>query len=391
MMHLVEFLRGRTPLGWLQLTHNCGRFVLASMGVGVAVILVFMQLGFMNMLFDATINLHRQLNADVVILSAETKDMASAGLVSRRRLLQALGVEGVDWVEPLYITTTQWKRPSDGSEGQLLLIGTEPSAGIFTESEVESHIEKLRVPLTFLFDRGARGDFSAYIRRIENGSGTTTEINSINAIPAATFLFGSSFAVEATAITSTDTFMLLQPGRDPGLMNIGLIGVQAGFSPEEVASRIAPILGADAKVMSMDAFKALTRGFLERESPISYVFSFGALVGLFVGGIVVMQILSSDVQDHLSEYAMFKAIGFSNRYLLAIVYEQSAILTVFGYLPGLLISLGLYKLIGSVVAMQMTMTSERMMFVLIMTIFMCAASGTVALRRVYSADPADVF
>ena len=391
MMRLVECLRGRTPLGWLQLTHNRGRFVLAIMGVGVAVILVFMQLGFMNMLFDATINLHRQLTADVVILSAETKDLANAGLLSRRRLLQAFGVDGVAWVEPLYITTTQWKRPSDGTDGQLLLIGTEPSAGVFTDREVDSQIEKLRLPLTFLFDRGSRGDFGAYIHQIKSNVGILTEINNLNAKPVATFLFGASFAVEATAIASIDTFMLLQPGRDPGLMNIGLIGVQPGFSPEEVASRIAPILGADAKVMSITAFKALTRGFLERESPISYVFSFGALVGLFVGGIVVMQILSSDVQDHLSEYAMFKAIGFSNRYLLAIVYEQSAILTIFGYVPGLLVSLAIYKLIGSGVAMSMTMTSDRMALVLVMTIVMCAVSGTLALRRIYSADPADVF
>lgn len=55
-------LNGRTPLGFLQLTHNKTRFVVACAGVGFAVVLVFMQLGFMNMLFDATVQIHKRFN-----------------------------------------------------------------------------------------------------------------------------------------------------------------------------------------------------------------------------------------------------------------------------------------------------------------------------------------
>ena len=33
------------------------------------------------------------------------------------------------------------------------------------------------------------------------------------------------------------------------------------------------------------------------------------VVGLFVGAVIVVQILTSDVQDHLGEYATFKAMG----------------------------------------------------------------------------------
>jgi putative ABC transport system permease protein len=114
-------------------------------------------------------------------------------------------------------------------------------------------------------------------------------------------------------------------------------------------------------------------------------------VGLFVGAVIVVQILTSDVQDHLAEYATFKAIGFKNSYLLSIVYEQSAILTIAGFLPSLLLSLLLYQLVGAAVSMDIHMTWQRVGLVFVLTAAMCAIAGTIAMRRVYSADPAEVF
>jgi putative ABC transport system permease protein len=84
-------------------------------------------------------------------------------------------------------------------------------------------------------------------------------------------------------------------------------------------------------------------------------------------------------------------MGFTNGYLLRVVYEQSAILTVFGFLPALALSIGLYKLIGSAVSMDMIMTPDRVAMVFILTVVMCAISGTIAMRRIFAADPAEVF
>ena len=73
-------------------------------------------------------------------------------------------------------------------------------------------------------------------------------------------------------------------------------------------------------------------------------------MGLIVGTVVVVQILSADVQDHLTEYATFKAIGFTNRYLLGVIAEQSMVLTVAGFIPGFLVSLGGYELVRRAIA-----------------------------------------
>jgi putative ABC transport system permease protein len=143
--------------------------------------------------------------------------------------------------------------------------------------------------------------------------------------------------------------------------------------------------------MTMDDFILRSRDFLRKDSPIAYIFSFGVVIGLFVGTVIVIQILSTDVQDHLPEYATFKAMGFSDFRLLTIVYEQSLILTVFGFLPGYLLALGLYQLVKIAVDMPIAMPIDRVIMVFGLTAVMCAIAGTLAMRRLRSADPADVF
>jgi putative ABC transport system permease protein len=191
---------------------------------------------------------------------------------------------------------------------------------------------------------------------------------------------------------SDQTFFAIAPKANPATPNIGLIRVLPGHDPEVVARRIAAVAaGEDVKVMTIDQFITTSRSFLAKESPIAYIFGFGVIMGLVVGIVIVIQILSTDVQDHLPEYATFKAMGFSNARLLGVVYEQAAILTMFGFVPGLLAALGFYELVKVGVSMPIAMPMSRVAMVFAMTAAMCLIAGTIALRRVRKADPAEVF
>jgi putative ABC transport system permease protein len=53
MMKLIRQLQRRTPLGWLQLNHDRGRLFVALAGIAFADVLMFMQLGFQNALYDS--------------------------------------------------------------------------------------------------------------------------------------------------------------------------------------------------------------------------------------------------------------------------------------------------------------------------------------------------
>lgn len=386
----------RTALGWIQLTHNKPRLITAIAGVAFAAILLFMQLGFMNMLFDTTVMLHRKLDADVVLLSTKAKDMNNPGTFPRRRLIQALGVEGVADTEALYIMTRDWIVPSGprkGERGQMLVLGVRPDFHAFRDPEIAAQQALLTAPGTVLFDRGSRGDYSEFKSAASNGERPTAELGGKTATAEGLFRIGSSFNSEGTLVTSEDSFFLFATNRTPMAPNVGLVRVRAGSEPGAVADRINRAIGGfnDTQAMTISQFIAHSRSQLSQNSPISYVFSFGAIIGLIVGTVVVVQILSADVQDHLPEYATFKAIGFTNRYLLGVIAEQSMILTAAGFIPGFLVSLGCYELVRRAIAMPITMPFDRIVFVFGLIAAMCMISGAIAMQRVRRADPAEVF
>jgi putative ABC transport system permease protein len=383
---------GRTPLGWLQLVHHPLRFAMAVAGVAFAVILVFMQLGFMNMLFDTTVMFHKQLKADIVLVNPAARNLLDIRTFPRRRLIQALGVEGVADGEALYVGQVSWVKPGTFDRGTIFAFGVRSDFDVFHTPGVSEMQQGLSVPGTALFDTASRGNFVNFTQLITDGSRPTTVVAGKTVYFEGAFRLGASFGSEGSIIVSDQTYFAISPKATPGTPNLGVIRVAPGYDPDVVARRIAEVVsGEDVKVMTMPQFITTSRNFLAKESPIAYIFSFGVIMGLVVGIVIVIQILSTDVQDHMPEYATFKAMGFSNRSLLSIVYEQSAILTVFGFIPGLIMSLGAYELVRRAVSMPIAMPLDRVILVFAMTAGICFLAGTIALRRVSKADPAEVF
>jgi putative ABC transport system permease protein len=107
--------------------------------------------------------------------------------------------------------------------------------------------------------------------------------------------------------------------------------------------------------------------------------------------VIVYQILSGDVADHLPQYATLKAIGYRNGYLNGIVLQEAGVLALTGYVPGLLVTWLAYRFLTHLTGMPLDLTPGRAGLVFALTTGMCAASGLLAVRRVKSADPADVF
>ena len=143
--------------------------------------------------------------------------------------------------------------------------------------------------------------------------------------------------------------------------------------------------------MTRDDFVTREIGYWNAATPIGFVFTFGAIIGIVVGTVIVYQILFSDVSDHLAEYATLRAIGYSNGYISRVVIQQAMILAVLGFGLGMLAALRLYEVTRHATKLPMELTFERALTVLGATIAMCAFSGVLALRRVRKLDPAEVF
>jgi putative ABC transport system permease protein len=112
---------------------------------------------------------------------------------------------------------------------------------------------------------------------------------------------------------------------------------------------------------------------------------------VLVGMIIVYQVLSTDVADHIKEYATFKAVGYGQRFFLGIVFEEALILAILGFIPGMIISVILYALVSAATGLPLVMTPARGIMVLLGTIAMCVISGAIATRKLARANPADLF
>jgi putative ABC transport system permease protein len=114
-------------------------------------------------------------------------------------------------------------------------------------------------------------------------------------------------------------------------------------------------------------------------------------VGFLVGFAIVYQVLFSDVNNHLPQYATLKAIGYSDNYLRRLVLEEAVILSLLGYFPGAALAGALYMLTAQATSLPMHMAGERGLLIFVLTVAMCSFSGLVAMRKLKQSDPADVF
>ncbi|MFM7613669.1 MAG: FtsX-like permease family protein, partial [Synechococcales cyanobacterium] len=150
-------------------------------------------------------------------------------------------------------------------------------------------------------------------------------------------------------------------------------------------------LPKDICVLSKDEFMEFERSYWANGTAIGFIFTLGAAMGFIVGTVIVYQILYTDVMDHLAEYATLKAMGYTNFYLLSVVFQEAFILSILGYFPALLLCIGLYDLTNKATFLPIFMTTERALVVLLLSISMCVISGAIAVRKVQAADPADIF
>ncbi|MCL1469111.1 ABC transporter permease DevC [Argonema antarcticum] len=391
MIGFINELRRRTPLGWLQLSRHRSRLLVALSGIAFADVLMFMQLGFQNALYDSNTRLNRAILADIVLMSPQARNSQSLSTFSRRRLYQASDIQGVKSADAMYINTVSWKNPQTRKKTIVQVIAFNTEQPALDIPEVNAQLNKIQLPDTFLFDKGARGDYQQVFDKIEAGGEVTTEIDKRTISISGLFQLGASFGADGTIISSDENFLRLFPKRQAGSVNLGLIYTEPGADSSQVATALKAYLPDDVKVLTREEFIKFEEDYWKSGSPIGFIFGLGVTMGFIVGVIIVYQVLSTDVNAHIKEYATFKAMGYHNSYLLGVIFEEAIILAVLGFIPGFVVPLGLYNLARNATNLPIYMTLARAVMVLSLTAIMCVISGAIATGKLQSADPADMF
>ena len=379
------------PLSWLQLRREKLRLLVALAGVAFAVLLIFMQLGFQTAMFKSAVHFHESLDGDLFLVSPTFDFLPQPKSFSRRRLAQALAWPGVVSATPIYLSVTLWKNPDSGKTRTIFLIGVDPTDPGLRIPGVAEQTQRIRRQDVVLFDRDSRPEYGPIAERVGAGEPVTAEMAHRRVFVQGLITFGTSFGVDGTVLTSDMNFLRIEQMRPLGLIDVGVIRLAPGTDPVAVRDALRAGLPNDVLVLTRADFIARELTYWNNSTPIGYVFTFGVIMGFVVGAIIVYQILFADVSDHLAEYATLKAMGYSNRYLFGVVFQEAVILAVLGFLPALALCIYLYRLTSEATRLPMQMTVPTAAFVLGLAVLMCCISGAIALRKIRSADPAEIF
>ena len=386
------------PLAWLQLVHKKVKFLATLAGIAFVVILLFMQLGFQDALFDSAVRVHQVLQGDLFLTSSQYKALTSQQSFPRSRLYQTLAFEGVESVSPLYFQFGKLKNVLNGQKYSIFVMGIDPSKSSFKSSQINQNINLIQLPDAALFDLSSRPEFGPIAKRFQAEQQLDIEIASFNQITKAKrfhikglFSLGPSFGVDGNLITNHSTFLKAFPDRQVENIDLGLITLKDNYQPEEVRDRLVASLPDDIKILTLAEFIELEKDYWDLRTPIGFIFKIMVFMGFIVGIGITYQILYSNISNHLVAYATLKAIGFTNRYLLTAVFQQALLLAILGFIPGIIVSFGLYDIAKSATHLPVIMDADKSFNVFLSVIVMCSVSGILAIQKLRSVDPADIF
>ena len=241
-----------------------------------------------------------------------------------------------------------------------------------------------------MFDRASRPEYGPIPQLFVEQGTLEAQVDDRLVQTVGLFKMGASFGADGNLIASDNTFFNIKGDRNSEQVDIGLIKLTPDANIETVREQLEVGLPDDVKVLTIPEFIQLEVGYWANQGT-GFIFQLGVFVGFLIGVIIVYQILHSNISEHLPEYATLKAMGYSDRYLLAMLMQEALILAVLAFLPGFLLSLGLYQVTYAATLLDISMKTGRAVVVLLLTILMCGTSGAIAVNKIRSADPADIF
>jgi putative ABC transport system permease protein len=377
---------GAAPrLAWRILSHEKGRAILATTGVFIAILLVFIELGFFTAVPQGGMLVYDHLRFDLLLCSKNYAFQAEPWQFPRARLTDAAKVPGVAGTTPLYFAGAKWQEPAGGYRLDAFVIGFDPAGHPFAVDDIERQAAVLARTDTILVDDTSRSIFGPL------SAGTEVLLNNFKVTIGGDYKLGTGFLGMAVAIVDEKNFFRLFAPRPADVVNLGLITLTPGADPEKAADALAKALPDDMRVFTRATLKEHEDQYWTTRTSVGLIFGSGLIISFIVGIMVLYQTLATQITRHLPEFATLKAIGYSDLYLAAVVVIESAMIVLVAFVPAAAAALAIYAQIRAATLLPVILTAPRLAAVLAITLLMSAASAFLSLSNLRRADPADVF
>jgi len=248
---------GPVPLALRNLLANKPRLLRSSGGIGFAVLLMLMQLGFEQAFFDSSLQIIRGLDGDLFLQSAHKYQFATQDPFPAATLETAGRVPGIATARPLYADWYDvfWKNPSNGKVFLVRALAFQPDEPVFSFADVDAERQQLNSADTILVDRRARRFLGM------NSPAAKSELNGATVRIVGNFTLGPDFQSDGTVIMGERTFAAIlhgAAGNPPGI-EAGVIKLAPGADPNTVQAALRQALPPEIAVMTKPELIAFER------------------------------------------------------------------------------------------------------------------------------------
>ena len=372
-------------LAWRILTYDKRRTALALIGIFMAILLVFVELGFFYAVPRGGLLLYDNMRFDLLLTSDQYEYQAQPGVFPLSALDRVRSSSDVAEATPIYFGFAKWKSGKGDLWPDVFVIGFDPASDVFIPDSINRQTAALDRLDTVLVDSATRPMFGPL------DTGRVVEIGDRTVTIGGQYELGTGFMGLGVALTSTANFARLFPQRGSAIVNLGAIRLKPGVDPARAASDLQKLAGTGTKVFTRQELDAQETAYWTTRTSVGIIFGSGLLISLVVGVMIVYQIVSTQVGRQLPQFATLKAIGYRDRGLAATVSTMSLLIVIAGFIPAVAAALGLYSLIRQQTLLPVMMSDMRLLAVFAAALGMAVVSALLSVRVLRRADPADVF
>jgi putative ABC transport system permease protein len=373
-------------LAWRILTHDVGRTALALVGIFMAILLVFIQLGLFYAVPLGGMLLYDNMRFDLLLVSDQYEYQAQPGAFALSKLKAVRASPDVAGATPLYFSVAKWKDGVGGVWPDLFVIGVDPASGVLTPPSITAQQDALARTDTMLVDSTTRRPLFGAL-----DPGRVVELDAVKETIGGQYLLGTGFMGLGVALLSEANFARLFAMRGLGQVNLGAIRLKPGVDPAAAVAGLQKLSGAGTQVYTRARLRKWETSYWTTRTSVGLIFGSGLVISIIVGVMVVYQIVSTQVSRQLPQFATLKAIGYADRALAGTVAAMSLMIVAAGFVPALAAAVWLYRVIRQETLLPVTMSADHIVEVLAASLAMAAVSALLAVGGLRRADPADVF
>jgi putative ABC transport system permease protein len=371
-------------VAWCNLLHNRRRGVVSTLGVGFTILLLFMQLGFLNSAKKGATLVYEDLAFDAVLVSDRYQSIAAPGYVNPVRLAQARAVVGVDAVAPFHIVNSGWENQVNGQRLEIMVLGVPGEARWLRNAGWLAGRERLERTDAVLIDAYSSRDYG------DITLGATAEINGRRLEIVGGFNQGMSMFSEGAAALNVQSLDRVMPGqsRRPSL---GLLQFTAGADVGLNMAALREAIPGDTRVLTRAELMQGDQDYFVSVKPVGVVFKIGALVALLAGAVLLYQVVSAEISHRTHEYATMRAMGMGNGFVYRVCVTQSLFYGAAGFVPAWLAARVVFTTVRELSRLPMELSWQLSLQVAALVVLLCLASCLLASSRLRRADPTELF